>query len=354
MFPEFGSVGRPPCAANALTFDSLGELLDAGIREFSSDADGNARYFFRGECGFFPDSLPNIFRSEKLFKREKQIFQDALNRVPVLFENCPTTFDKLCQMQHYEFPTRILDVTSDLATAWFMAVDGWSANEVVNNAVNPRNPIFFCPNIVVFRVPVGREKFVDSDLVSALANIARMNETFNIWHLRHEVRQERYNFGEDVEFMKRKIREEWGHNWIVSPRMSNPRVRRQKGAFILCGLTQENCEELARERKIKKTKKDLRTGLCYPKLEWNPGKQATDEISICGRFVPSRKLFREVSDAIAAGTQTYRDVARIQCAVENFKRKIFEELAFVGNGESDAYADDYVRQAKACRRYFEK
>ena len=52
MLPEFGLVKRPPCAANALTFDSIGELLDAGIREFSSDADGNARYFFRGEWDF--------------------------------------------------------------------------------------------------------------------------------------------------------------------------------------------------------------------------------------------------------------------------------------------------------------
>lgn len=351
MFPEFGLVGRPLCAANALTFDSLGELLDAGVREFRSDE--KVRYFFRGECGFFPDSLPNIFRSENLFKQEKKIFQDALNRVPALFENCPTTFDKLCQMQHYEFPTRILDVTTDLATAWFMAVDGWSANEVVKKACDPRNSIFFCPNIVVFRVPASREKFVDSDLVSALANVARMNETFNIWHLRHEVRQERYNFGENVKFMKDKIREEWGHNWLVYPRMSNPRVRRQKGAFILCGLTQENCEVLALDREITKTKKDSRTGLCYPKLEWNPGKRNTDEISICGRFVPSQKLFREVSDAIATGTTSYRDAERIQKAAESFKEKIFRELEFVGCGRAEMYPDNYKIQAEDCRLYFE-
>lgn len=351
MFPEFGMMVRPPCTADALTFDSLGELLDSGIREFSSNE--SARYFFRGECGFFPDSLPNIFRSENLFKQEKQIFQDALNRVPALFENCPTTFDKLCQMQHYEFPTRILDVTTDLATAWFMAVDGWVSNEVVKNACNPQNSVFFCPNIVVFRIPDSRKKFADSDLVSALANIVRMNENFDIWDLRHEVRQERYNFGENVKFMKERILEEWGSNWVVYPRMSNPRVRRQKGAFILCGLTQENCEELACGRKIKKTRKDPRTGLCYPKLQWNPWKQEPDEISICGRFVPSRKLFREVSDAIAAGTTSYHDAERIKKAAEKFREKIFRELEFVGCGRSEMYPDNYKIQAEGCRRHFE-
>ena len=70
MFSEFGSVRHPANAAEMRTFDSLGELLDSVIREFSSNE--SSRYFFRGECGFFPDSLPNIFRSENLLKQEKQ------------------------------------------------------------------------------------------------------------------------------------------------------------------------------------------------------------------------------------------------------------------------------------------
>ncbi|MBR6797141.1 MAG: FRG domain-containing protein [Opitutales bacterium] len=351
MFPEFGIMTYPPHAADTLTFDSLGDLFDLGIRNFK--ADGKARYFFRGECAFFPEPMPSIFRSEKLLENEHKIFQDALNRVPELFENCPTTFDKLCQMQHYGFPTRLLDISPDLAMAWFMAIDGWNAKELLENINNPRGGVFYIPNILVIRVPLEREKFVDSDLVSTLANVARMKPRFNSGHLRHEVAQERNDFSED--FFLKNVREECSRNRMVYPRMSNPRVARQKGAFILSGLTEDNCHLLARGQgaTADKMQEGASTGLCFPKIEWDLQRRSS-EISICSRLVPSRKYLKNVSDAIFAGTQTYRDVARIQCAVENFKRKIFEELAFVGNGESDAYADDYVRQASVCRRYFEE
>lgn len=209
-----------------------------------------------------------------------------------------------------------------------------------------------CPNILVVRVPETREKFVDSDLVSALANVARMNDDFDLWALRHEVRLERMFFGENEDFMKEKIREDWGRNWMVHPRMSNPRVRRQKGSFILCGLAQENCEILARGGKAKKTKKDSRTGLTYPKLEWDPKKRVRDEITICGRLVPSRKFFREVSDAIAAGTSSWRDYARIRKAAADFKKKVFGELEFVGCGRSEMYPDNYKIQSESCREHF--
>lgn len=348
MFPEFGSAVRPPHAEEMATFDSLGELLDLGLREFK--AEEGARCFFRGECGFFENTSPNIFRDEKMFPREKEVFQDALNRVPALFENCPTTFDKLCQMQHYGFPTRIIDITTDLATAWFMAVDGLQEDEVARNANSAET--FMCPNILVVRVPETREKFVNSDLVSALANVARMNDDFDLWDLRHEVRQERMFFGENEDFMKENIRKEWGRNWMVHPRMSNPRVRRQKGSFILCGLTQENCEILARGGKAKKTKKDSLTRLAYPKLEWDPKKRVQDEITICGRLVPSRKFFRDVSDAIAAGTSLWRDYVRITKAAADFKKKVFGELEFVGCGRSEMYPDNYKIQAESGREHF--
>lgn len=349
MFPEFGIMTYPPCAANALTFDSLGELLNLGIKNFK--ADGSARYFFRGECAFFPEPTPSIFRSEKLLENEHKIFQDALNRVPALFENCPTTFDKLCQMQHYGFPTRLLDISPDLAMAWFMAMDGWNAKELLEN-INNTSGVFYVPNILVIRVPREREKFVDSDLVSTLANVARMKPRFNSGHLRHEVAQERNDFSED--FFLKNVREECSRNRMVYPRMSNPRVARQKGAFILCGLTQENCNCLAHGKgtEADKMQKDAGSGLRFPKIGWDLQRRSS-EISICGRFVPSRKYFKNVSDAIFVGTRTYRDAERIQRAVESFKRNAFEELSFVGGGEADAYADDFKRQADVCRRSFE-
>ena len=346
-FPEFGFVERPPHSAEMLTFDSLGELLDLGIEKFKSD--GNARYFFRGECAVFPDPTPSLLRSDDFLRNENKLFQDAQNRVPALFANCPTTFDKLCQMQHYGFPTRLIDISTDLAMSWFMAVDGFFGNAVAKNLNNP-NGAFYVPSILVFRVPREREKFVDSDLVATLSNVARMKPEFNSGELRHEVAQDRADFRE--EFLLENAREDYSRNWMVYPRMSNPRVRRQKGAFILCGLTKENCVRLSRGENSKADKmlKDARTGLRYPKFEWDPQRRSSD-ISICARFVPSQKYFSVVSDA--AGTRrTYRDIERIFDAVKKFRAKVFEELAFVGGGEADAYADDFKRQSDISRQSF--
>ncbi|MGN0835569.1 MAG: FRG domain-containing protein [Candidatus Spyradosoma sp.] len=349
-FPKFGNVPFPPHAAEMAAFDSLGALLDAGINGFKDDKD--ARYFFRGECAVFPDPTPSLLRENALLSKEKEIFQDAQNRVPALFANCPTTFDKLCQMQHYGFPTRLIDISTDLAMAWFMAVDGWKADGVLRELNSPRGT-FFVPSVLVLRVPRKREKFLDGDLVATLSAVARMKPQFNSGHLCHEVAQERTDFKED--FFLKRLREDYSCNYVVHPRMSNPRVARQKGAFILCGLTRENCELLARGHgtEADKTRPDARTGLRYPKLEWDPAKRSK-EISICGRFVPSRKYFGEVSKAIAAGTRSYSECERVREAVESFKKKVFADLAFVGGGEADAYADDFSRQAEVCRASFMK
>lgn len=349
-FPRFGNCALPPHAAEMRTFDSLGELLDEGIRSFRNDAD--ARYFFRGECAVFPDPTPGLLRNKAWLSKENEIFQDAQNRVPALFANCPTTFDKLCQMQHYGFPTRLIDISTDLAMAWFMAVDGWHANEALRE-LNAARGAFFVPSVLVLRVPREREKFLDSDLVATLSAVARMKREFNSGHLRHEVAQERAEFKEDV--MLKRIREDCSRNCVVYPRMSNPRVARQKGAFVLCGLTRENCDRLARGQQgttADKTLQDPRTKLYYPKIEWDPAKLSND-ISICGRFVPSRKYFENVEKAIAAGTRTYSDVERIRKSVDEFRQKVFGELAFVGGGEADAYADDFKRQAEVCKAHFQ-
>lgn len=352
-FPDFGSAARPPGWAEMRTFDSLGQLLDTGIRAFPRERGSEgARYFFRGECAFFSSPQPGIFRNEKFIRNEHRIFQDALNRVPAIFAHCPTTFDKLCQAQHYEFPTRLLDVSSDLVSAWFMAVDGWTETAVVSAAAGrTANGSFFCPNVLVFRVPEKRVKFSDSDLVAALSAIARMDTRFDLWKLRHEVRQERNFFGENEVFMKRHARLEWCCNWLVHPRMSNPRVARQKGAFILCGLTHENSERLAAGLEADKEEKNS-AGLHFPAFPWDPQRRSKEEISLCGRLVPSREYFREVSDAVRGGVQSFRDAERIHEAVGNFRRKVFDELSFAGCGESEMYSDNLKRHAEACRAFF--
>lgn len=355
MFPRLGNLLRPICLAGTsaeFAFDSLGGLLDIGITRFQDEDSANgsrvpAKYFFRGECACFPYPTPGIFREETL-KHEKEIFHFARNNAPTLFSRCRTKFDMLCEMAHYGFPTRLLDVSPDLAMAWFMAVDGWHADDLLEN-LNKPNGLFYVPNILVFRVPAKREKFVDSDLVSILSNVALMNDRFESEALEHEVRSDRPAF--DKTYFDYKG--DCSKNWLVYPRLDNPRVKRQKGAFILHGLLEENCRLLKNGGEANKLRKDPRTGFAFPEIRCDAS-QNSDEIVRCARLFPSARYFRDVSDAVAKGASSYRDVKRIKDAAEAFRSRVFRALAFVGGGEMEAYDDDFVRKATRCKQLFSK
>lgn len=362
MLPRFGSAAFPRGAANVKTFDGLGDLIRLASevkaeferRDRARDGDKRkrpARYFFRGECAFFPTCSGGIFRDGGFVENEKKIFQDAQNRVPELFRDCRTTFEKLCHMQHYGFPTRLIDISSDLATAWFMATDSWSEDFVAKHASLGARGTYAVPNVMLLRVPQEREKFTDSDLVSMLSCVARMNSEFDLWNWRHEVRQERDSFGNNERFFKDRIIRDACKNWAVFPRLSNPRVRRQNGAFVLCGLTLGNCRLLSAGRRADKTKPDG-GGFFMPEIPWKSAPAGEEEICVCARFAPSDKFFGEVSRAVGAWAGMHRDAERVREAARNFRRRAFGELSLVGAGESDIYPDDYLRHKDACREFF--
>lgn len=341
MSSRLGLVSFP----REIKFDSFGDLLNKGIEYFSSQ-EGEYRYFFRGEPEFYDYPSPGIFRG--FLKYEKEIFQYVLNQCPMLFRHAKTTFDMLCEMQHYGFPTRLLDVSTDLSMCWFMAVDGMNLMPLLNKP----NKLFHYPNILVFRVPESREKFVDSDLVSLLSNTVRMNTKFNLGKLVYEAGQER--MGIDCDYFDS---DDMSKNWLVYPRLENPRVRRQKGAFILHGLLPKTARNLGVSKpkgnvEVDKTDVDPLTGNAFPEIEWDSNNRNRGEIVRCARLVPSQNYMKVLDDAICAGTTS--DVKRIDDALKAFKNQVFKELSFVGSGETDAYADDFKRQSDVCRSLFSR
>jgi hypothetical protein len=69
-------------------------------------------------------------------------------------------FDRLVRMQHFGFPTRLMDVSlNPLAALYF--------------ATNPRPKDESSDGVVTaFAVPRNREKYYDSDAVSCIASLA--------------------------------------------------------------------------------------------------------------------------------------------------------------------------------------
>lgn len=88
---------------------------------------GNLRkggsFFFRGECADFKTTscLPSIYRKPQWIKRERYFYNEILHRFPQYVKDLDNV-GRLVFMQHYGFPTRLLDVSESPLIALYFAV----------------------------------------------------------------------------------------------------------------------------------------------------------------------------------------------------------------------------------------
>ena len=78
-------------------------------------------FFYRGHADIGWKLQPSIFRFTNVLEKEDLLFRDMVAHMPQSFSECKTTLDYLVQMQHYELPTRLLDVTTNPLVALYFA-----------------------------------------------------------------------------------------------------------------------------------------------------------------------------------------------------------------------------------------
>lgn len=122
--------------------------------------------FFRGHANETYVLEPGIYRKVKngknLVEFEDQIFREVISKSPQEFVG-KTTLESLALMQHYESPTRVLDLTENSLVALFFAVNKGNENG----------------EVIIFDIP---DEFVchyNSDRVTILSNIAKCGKEFN-------------------------------------------------------------------------------------------------------------------------------------------------------------------------------
>lgn len=192
---------------------------------------------YRGHTDFHHKLRPGIFRTqnERIKNNERIVLRELITKHPSEFSNDIGVFEKLVRMQHYGLPTRLLDVTFNPLVAVYFACETQSNYDA---------------EVIAIRVDDKKFKYFDSDTVRCISNLSNMqqadirkikdyetsrqlNDSPEGQRLHDLVMQERANFHPriDIDHLK--------DFYLVGPRLSNPRIQAQNGAFLIFGVEEE-------------------------------------------------------------------------------------------------------------------
>lgn len=208
-------------------------------------------WFYRGHYSSSYFLIPSVFRGSN-WEKENYYFHEMAVRSPEHFQG-KSHLDKLVTMQHYDCPTRLLDITSNPLVALFFACMNYGCPKCDESHVG---------SVFVFAQVSKNVVYSDSDralMLSCLASFSKEDkeELFKlatkrihddsftqipggsrykdaaVEKLYREITRENPAF-------KREIRPlDLLQPIFVQPNKTNTRITKQDGAFILCGLSED-------------------------------------------------------------------------------------------------------------------
>jgi hypothetical protein len=207
---------KPPAKEEAI--NSFSEFYNM-ISRVCGNRGSDQQYFFRGQPDMKYPPLPSIYRKGRI-ENEKFLYREAVRRNSIEFTDNMSTFDNLVKMQHYELPTRLLDITKNPLVALFFACQK-----------DPKAD----GEVLVYSMLQDQIKYYDSDAVCILANLAKRPIDFDFdkdkSYLVYDIQSDRPNFDGDMLGI-----DETKKVFCVLPRLNNNRIIKQDGAFFIFGM----------------------------------------------------------------------------------------------------------------------
>lgn len=190
--------------------------IDGYIKEISK-YDSYKNVMYRGQSDSkFKNISASINRDDGYINNEHFIIAETLKKKAEDFKEFNLPIEHLSKMQHYGFPTRLIDITSEPLIALYFAVE---------NTENLSDGEVF-----VFIKNTYDLNSKQANVVSLLSNI----ESYDIDYIKvkyEEIYNERINSDEILEYAGQNI-------YITGTerlKETNERLFNQKGSFIVCG-----------------------------------------------------------------------------------------------------------------------
>lgn len=207
---------------------------------FQSKSSPNTETFFRGQDEVAHKLEPSLLRKKddggwRYLPNEDRLCKELLIAHHDEFQSDQYCFDRLVRMQHFDLPTRLLDISGNPLVALYFACTG-------SRGLQEDRP----GEVIVFRVASDHIKYYDSDTVSCLANLCQLtHEQKNALKLdlSFEAFQEDETVGKLLHFIKaekpffenRIQPSHLGSILCVKAKQTNMRIKSQSGAFLLFG-----------------------------------------------------------------------------------------------------------------------
>lgn len=227
--------------------------------EKTNKRNASARLFYRGHYKTNYKLIPSVMREHEL-EKERFYYHEIAVRSPSSFEG-KSHLDRLVTMQHYDCPTRLLDVTSNPLVALYFACKNFGCPDcstsdegIVYVFMEPsENVVYSDSNRAIMLSCLARFEYKEKQQLLKLAIEAlesnpikfkkKSNSEYSngvVEKLYQEIRKESPGFTRNINPLDllKPI--------FVQPDKTNARITKQDGAFIIFGLCEDEKDAITK------------------------------------------------------------------------------------------------------------